>query len=137
MQQVAAPFGCQYKPLRQPASGNTYPEKHNCWQKNGRFGFGEDEVAGYFKNDILQNQTCVSLDLGGSSSFESLLDAAYGDEEYHQSDGVLVGIHAQISCHACYFGISDVSSLCRLSAELRVCICRRAVDEHPYSSEGT
>jgi hypothetical protein len=103
--------------LRQPAGGIAYPEKHDRWEKNGRFGLGEDEVAGYFENNILRNQIYVSLDLDESSNFENLLDTTYCDEEYYQSNGVLVRIHAQISSHACYFGISDVSSLCRMSAE--------------------
>jgi hypothetical protein len=49
--------------LRQPAGGIAYPEKHDRWEKNGRLGLGEDEVAGYFENDILRNQIYVSLDL--------------------------------------------------------------------------
>jgi hypothetical protein len=53
MQQVAAPFGCQCKSSRQLIDEIAYPEKHDRWEKDGRFGFGEDQVAGYFENNIL------------------------------------------------------------------------------------
>lgn len=59
----------------------------------------------------------VSLCPGKSVELRRSPRRPYGDEEDYQSDRVLIRVHAQIVSHASNFGVADVSSLRRQSAE--------------------
>jgi hypothetical protein len=58
----------------------------------------------------------VNLCTGISLALRQLL-GTYGDEEDYQSDRVLVRVHTQIVSHARDFGVADISSLRKWSAE--------------------
>ena len=93
-----------------------YPEKHDCRKEDGRLGSCEDEVARNLEEDILMLRAHVSLCAGVSLALEQLLETN-GDEEDYQSDRVLVRVHTQVVSHARDFGVADISSLRRWSAE--------------------
>jgi len=61
IQQVAAPFPCQLKPLGRCSAELAYPEKHDRWEEDRWLSFCEDEVARHFEDDILATQAHVSL----------------------------------------------------------------------------
>lgn len=117
MQQVAAPFRCQLKLPKRCDNGIAYPEKHDCRKKDRWLSFCENEVARNLEDDILMLRAHVSHYPGRSLSLKQLPGGTHGDEEDYQSDGVLVRVHAQIVSHASNFGVADISSLRRWSAE--------------------
>jgi hypothetical protein len=94
-----------------------YPEKHDCRQEDRWLGSCEDEVARHLKDDILMFRAHVSLCPGNCLELRQSLRRTHGDEEDYQSDRVLIRVHAQVVSHASNFGVADVSSLCRQSAE--------------------